>query len=340
VQSGTTVSERFQMVRRKLIDDLGVDPSPEDAYLAARAVLTSLRRDESIIKSLSPRDRRVFPVLIDILESGVKSALKTVRIKQAPLRDEAHSLPGAGPCFRLPALRLIAVGSLIALLLLAEPLSLNPLLGLIAAAAILFVEAAPHIDRWQAHAEWRLLGRDRRQRAGGRRHIDHNNRIIDPDVSNDAAPGEARFTARAAGHALERVRLAMETSTFVDHIFDVMLSVDKTLCLIDQAVEEKPRTILEDKDILALMQDLIVAQADHNGELALILLRQIEPMLLNHGISVHYYTTELAGMFTLQSGPPGAAPATLRPALVASGRVLLPGVADVPRDAETRGVTP
>lgn len=337
MQCGTTVSERFQMVRRKLIEDLGADPSPEDAYLAARAVLTSLRRDESIIKSLSPRDRRVFPVLIDIAESGAKAALKTVRIKQAPRRNQAPLLPGAPSWLGLPALRLTAIVSLIALLLLARPLSLNPLLGLIAAAAIVFVEAAPHFHHFRAYVEWKLLGRDRRRRPGGRRQIDHDNRIIDIDAG---ASEEARIPAREGDPCLESVRLAMETSTFVDQIFDVMLSVDKTLHLIDQPCEEKSKSILADKDILALFQDLIAAQADHDGDRALMLLRQVEPLLLALGVSVHYYSPELSGIFTIQSGPQGTPPATLRPALVANGRVLLPGVAEAPRDAEAQGATP
>jgi hypothetical protein len=273
----------------------------------------------------------VFPVLIDILESGAKSALKTVCIRQIPQHRLAGPLPGLISCFGLPTLRFMVIGSLVTLLLAAGLMNLNPIFALSVAATILFVEAAPHLHRWRSYVEWKLLGQNRRLRPGGRRlidHADHANMTIDLDVSS------------AAESPLERVRLAVETSTFVDQIFDVMLSVDKTLCLIDHPNDEKPKTILADKDILALMQDLIAAQTDHDGERALVLLRQVEPMLLVHGVSVHYYTPELAGIFTLQSGPPDVPPTTLRPALVGDGRVLLPGVAETPQDAETRGVTP
>lgn len=320
MQNGTTVSECFQLIRRKLIEELGADPSPDDAYTVLRGVLTPFRRDETFIATLSPRDRRVFPVLVDIAESGIKAALKTVRVT-APAPKPLSSPEASSSIFCLAALRLSVIAVLAALLLSGAPLVFNSLFALAAVVALALIEVTPFVRQWRTGAEWALFGRDRRRACGGRRYADSMN----PD-----GPGSAQTLETETPAA----RLAVETSAFVDQVFDVMLSVDKTLRLIDEPAEPKPRTLISDKDALALMQDLIAARTDGDGERALVLLRQLEPLLLSHGVSVHHYCPELAGMFTIQSGPEGSAPATLRPALVAGGRIVAAGVAEIPRAAE------
>lgn len=318
------------MIRRKLIESLGADPTPDEAYTALRGVLIPFRRNEDCVSGLSPRDHRIFPILIDIAESGVKAGLKAVRLK-ADGAPEARSAPSGGelpdlkPCLGLGALRLAVIGLLTGLILSGAHQTFDLVLEICAVAILAMIETAPHLARLRDNAVRLFHGRDKRP---SQRNAQANAR-----EPGGASPAHVQ-TAQTDEASAPRPRLSVDASAFVDQLFDVLLSVDKILHLVREPAPPQPKTLISDKDALALMQDLIAARMDGDGERALILLRQIEPLLLAHGVSVHPYCPELAGMFTIQSGPEGTAPATVRPAMAADGRVVAFGVAETPRPPE------
>lgn len=82
---------------------------------------------------------------------------------------------------------------------------------------------------------------------------------------------------------------------------------------------------LSDPETLQLLGSLLEAYCSGNGEFALRQLRQLEPWLLSRGIECREFSPETAELFDLL--PTKARPATLRPALLADGKLLLTGKA-------------
>lgn len=316
MQNGTTVSESFRTIREKLIEELSAAPSPDEVYAAMRSLLISFRRNDDCVSALAPRDRRMFPILIDIAEAGVKAGLKSVRLKAVSVEAVQSADRTLGPRF-CAALRLAALGLLAGVILTNARPTLDFILETGAVITLLLIEAAPHFSQMRVCVERALPGRERSRFGEGAQDAGGAAR----SASTDSA---AAFAASIA------TSIAVDAPSFADQFSDVLVTVDKALRLIAHPAPPQPKPLLKDKDALALMQDLIAARLDGDGERALILLRQIEPLLLTHGVSVHPYCPELAGMFTIQKGPDGAATATVRPALAAGGRVVAFGVAEAP----------
>ena len=82
---------------------------------------------------------------------------------------------------------------------------------------------------------------------------------------------------------------------------------------------------LSDPETLQLIGSLLEAFYSGNGEFALRQLRRLEPWLLSRGIECRDFSPETAELFDLL--PTKSRPATLRPALLADGKLLLTGKA-------------
>jgi hypothetical protein len=176
-------------------------------------------------------------------------------------------------------------------------------------------EPSPHPDRWRRVLDWLGIG-------GQEETL--------PALPPPGAP-----------------RLVVDADEVVGALGDALHAADEALVHLRRLASDpgEPRGgLAEDGELLALLQDLLGAALQRDGEQALRRLDHLNSVLFVHDIDVVSFDGSNAELFellpSLEDG--SQAPITLAPALVGGKSLLLRGRATTPpsRSSDTEGLTP
>lgn len=136
--------------------------------------------------------------------------------------------------------------------------------------------------------------------------------------------------SRRRGGAGGRPGLGMEPPVILAVLEDCLIELEKALGECVRARSEcEERLIISNWRILTLCQNLMEAARTNNGGLALQHAAKIPGLLAENGIAIVPYDGKNGDFFEFEPAA-GEAPLTIRPALVAGGKLLKRGLAAAP----------